>query len=308
MSELLIKIDKTLRFHGNRMARGARRLRWRISPLAMERPVFIVGCSRAGTTLVYKVFSESSELGSLQKETHDFWAGLHPPGQRGWDSHVIPPEYADDTVRNTVSAYFYIHTGRRRFVDKNNQNGLCIPYLHRLYPDACFVYVKRSPGDNINSLIEGWGKADQFATWADHLPETVAIENGQYRRWCFFLPPGWRDYLQASIEEVCAYQYQAMNKAIIDARDGIPETQWCEVFYEELVKDPVAGFETVFGRLGLRFDDHLRTYCRGVLSRPFNAFSEIRLDKWKGGPHAERIARVLPTLNTVVRRMGYEVD
>ena len=34
--------------------------------------------SRGGTTLVYRTFSESRELGSLIRETHDYWAGLHP--------------------------------------------------------------------------------------------------------------------------------------------------------------------------------------------------------------------------------------
>jgi hypothetical protein len=37
-----------------------------------------------------------------------------------------------------------------------SQNGLCVSYLCSLFPDADFVYVKRNPGDNINSLIEEW--------------------------------------------------------------------------------------------------------------------------------------------------------
>jgi len=41
------------------------------------------------------------------------------------------------------------------------------------------------------------------------------------------------------------------------------------------------------------------------LARPYNAFSEIRLDKWRDGRHAERIERVLPRLEETAARMGY---
>ena len=306
MADFWLKVDKTLRYHGRQLVRNMRGLCWGICAPRIDRPVIIVGCSRAGTTLVYKAFSESAELGSLQRETHDFWAGLHTPAERGWGSHAIPPACASEHDRNEVARYFYIHTGRLRFVDKNNQNGLCIPYLYRLFPEAHFVYVKRSPGDNLNSLIEGWGKPDEFSTWSDNLPEIIRIDDGRYTKWCFFIAEGWRDYLNASVEEVSAFQYIAMNNAILDAREIIPSKQWSEVFYEQLVRDPVAGFRAVFEDAGLCFDASLESYCREVLSTPFNAFSEIRLDKWKDGRNAERVARVLPKVANVAKRMGYQ--
>src|SRR5205823_4469208 len=154
------------------------------------------------------------ELGTLQRETHDFWASLHPLADRDWRTHALTAKDALPRDRDIVSRYFFANTGRRRIVDKNNQNGLCVPYLFALFPDAHFVYVKRSHGDNIHSLNEGWGKAKEFATWSQDLPASVAIEDGRYRRWCFFLAEGWRDYTQASIEDVCAFQYRAINRAI----------------------------------------------------------------------------------------------
>jgi len=192
-----------------------------------------------------------------------------------------------------------------RFVDKNNQNGLCIPYLQALFPDALFVYVKRSPGDNLNSLIEGWARADEFATWSDELPAEVRVEGGRYKRWCFFLAEGWWEYLESPVEDVCTFQYQAMNKAILDARSLIPAERWTEIRYEDLLADPVEGFRQAFEAIGLEFDSHLRGHCETVLARPYNAFSEIRLDKWRDGPHADRIERVLPRLKETATQMGY---
>jgi len=305
MSEFWQKVDKTLRHHGRQTAITLREMRWDAHPVKASRPVFIVGCSRAGTTLVYKTLSESRELGTLQRETHDFWSELHPLQARNWKTHALAANDASKQDRDTVTRYFYTRTGNTRFVDKNNQNGLCVPYLHSLFPDACFIYVKRSPGDNLNSLIEGWGKPEEFATWSGDLPASVAIDGGRYRQWCFFLADGWQDFITASIEEVCAFQYNAINRAILDARDLLPKEQWAEVLYEDIVRDPVSSFEDTFHSCDLTFDAQLRRHTQDVLQTPYNAFSEIRLDKWKSGRNHEKIERILPVVKETAALMGY---
>jgi len=307
MSEFWTKVDKTLRYHYRQQTIAVRGGWWDIVHPQIQAPIFIVGCSRAGTTLVYKTLSESKELGSLQRETHHFWAGLHPLEERNWDSHAIPLAMAKEQDRDYVARYFYSWTGKRRFVDKNNQNGLCVPYLHALFPDAHFIYIKRSPGDNLNSLIEGWGKPEEFASWSRQLPETVAIDAGKYPLWCFFLSDGWRGYLQAAIEEVCAFQYDAINTAILDAREQVAPDKWHEVFYEDIVSDPVVRFSEMFSACGLSFDTRLQQHCQDVLNIPYNAFSEIRVDKWKDGCNRERIERILPAIGKIANRMGYGI-
>jgi hypothetical protein len=307
LSEFLIRASKTLAHHGRRVQRGLRSASWLLTRRPAQRPIIVVGCSRAGTTLVYKTLSESREIGSLQRETHDYWTGLHPLADNNWDTHALDASDATAADRDTVSRYFYSWTGQHRWVDKNNQNGLCVPYLRALFPDAVFVFVKRSPGDNLNSLIEGWRKPEEFATWSSELPATVAVEDedGQLKQWCFFLAEGWRNYVDAPVEVVAAFQYNAINRAILDAKDGVPGDQWVEVFYEDFLRDPVATFRQVFEGCGLGFDARLQAHCSEVLDIPYNAFSEIRLDKWKDGRNRDKIERVLPRVDGVAARMGY---
>jgi len=305
MSDFWKKVGKTLRYHGGQTANALRGTWWDIHSVKADRPVFVIGCSRAGTTLVYKTLSESHELGTLQRETHDFWAGLHPLQEKNWATHGLAAAEASEYDRDSVTRYFYARTGSRRFVDKNNQNGLCVPYLHSLFPDASFIYVKRSPGDNVNSLIEGWGRPDEFANWSGSLPASVAIDGGHYKQWCFFVADGWREYISARIEEVCAFQYNSMNQAILAARELVPKQQWTEVFYEDLVRNPVAGFREVFRHCDLGFDAQLQHHTQGVLRTPYNAFSEIRVDKWKDSHNREKIARILPQVQETALAMGY---
>ena len=308
ISNLPEKIQKTSLYYWQAAQRQLRAYAFDYRPRAIGRPIFIVGCSRAGTTLVYKTFSESRQLASLQRESHDFWAVLHPPAARGWDSHVIPPQCANAMDRQALARLFFVRCGRCDWiVDKNNQNGLSIPYLFELFPQAHFVFVKRNPGDNVQSLIRGWGRPEAFGSWAVELPAEVAIDDGRYRRWCFFLPPGWRAYTHRPIEEVCAFQYAAMNEAILEASARVPKAQWHEIAYETILQDPVAAFRDLFESCGLAFDEPLQRHCREVLQRPYNAFSAIGTDKWRRSDDRRRIERVLPTLADIADRLGYRL-
>jgi hypothetical protein len=133
----------------------------------------------------------------------------------------------------------------------------------------------------------------------------VAVDVGRYRQWCFFLSPGWRDYVKAAIEDVVAFQYDAINRAILDARDAIPSGQWVELFYEDLLRDSVGTFRRVFEGCGLTYDARLEERCSRVLDTPFNTFSAIRLDKWRDGSNRERIERAMPKVAKIAARMGY---
>ena len=87
----------------------------------------------------------------------------------------------------------------------------------------------------------------------------------------------------------------------------IAPAQWTEIVYEDLVKDPVGEFRRAFVSCGLEFDERLERHCAEVLERPYNAFSEIRLDKWRDQGNRERIERIMSIASPTARRMGYVV-
>jgi len=303
------KIDKTARHYGRRLVEGCRDLWWPwVNRGALCRPVLVVGCSRSGTTVTYKTLSLAPDIATLNREAHAFWESLHPVSERGWQMHDLTAAAATPSDREAALRYYHRFLGARRFVDKTNQNGFRIAYLEALFDEPYFVFVKRSPGDNIHSLITGWGRPEEYGDWSAALPAEVRIDHGRYRRWCFFLFAGWCDYVDASIEEVCARQWQVYNAAVLAARRGIPPERWVEVVYEELLDDPVAVFEALFHRLGLEFSTAVRRHCETVISRPYNAFSRPARDKWRHSEERERIERVLPLVAETAAALGYSEE
>jgi hypothetical protein len=77
--------------------------------------------------------------------------------------------------------------------------------------------------------------------------------------------------------------------------------------YEDLVRDPVASFRRAFESIGLAFTPRIAEHCAHVLASPYNAFSEIRLDKWRDQANRARIERIMPLVASVASEMEYRV-
>ena len=304
-SLLLLKIRKTVKHYIQSTAFLFRAQLFKLFHPGLLKPVFVIGCSRSGTTAVYKTLSASRYLGSLQKETHEMWERLHPIADKNYTSHALESEDAGESDRNVIDQYFYSRLGRKRIVDKANQNCFRIPYLLKLYPDAFFVWVKRNGPDNINSLIHGWGRPEEYGEWAKDLPVRVRVEKGRFSTWCFFLFQGWRDFIEADIEEVCANQWIEANQSVIRSRSLVPEAQWLELKYEDILKDAENTFRPVFQKLGIPFDNEMKLFCSGLVQNPYNAFSPPRLDKWKE-ENPERIKRILGKIEPTAKALDYD--
>ena len=104
---------------------------------------------------------------------------------------------------------------------------------------------------------------------------------------------------------MAAFQYRSANYSILTAKHDVPRNQWVEVFYEDLVRDPVGGFRGIFTACQLPFEKHMELHCQNVLKIPYDIFGEIRLDKWREGLNRQRVERVLPMVADTARKMGY---
>ena len=299
-------------------AKNLRALRWELRGLwwtitrpAVSDPVFVVGCSRSGTTITYETLAAAPQFLSFGWEIPQFWDGLYGPLNNGWHSEAADATHARPAHRDAALRYFYQRLGPGWVLDKTCINVMRIPYLHALFPQAKFVFIHRDGRDNVSSMIDGWhlGRTDgrfELSYTLGPCPEPVAIEDGRFKEWAFFLPPGWREYNRASLAEVCAFQWVSANRLALDAKARIPSPQWVQLRYEDIFERPVAMFRDAFERLGVPFTDELAARCAHL--QPTSVVKGAPTQrKWKQH-NPEAIERVLPTLRPLLLELGYDPD
>ncbi|MEP7207735.1 MAG: sulfotransferase [Casimicrobiaceae bacterium] len=293
--------------------RTARGLYWNIARPEMPDPVFVIGCSRSGTTLTFETLAASGRFRHFGYEIPQFWDRLHGPLNNGWSSEAAGAEDAQPGHRAAAQRYFFERLGTGQVLEKTCINTMRVGYLDRLFPNARFVFIHRDGRDNISSMMDGWrhGRTDGgfgLQQFFGTSPDPVAINGGEFREWHFFLPPGWRDYNHASLEEVCAYQWITANALALEARSHIPESRWIQVRYEDVFERPVEMFAHVFDRLDIPFDDALRTRCRSLSARPTSIVKGLpQRQKWKSN-NPGAIERIEAQITPMMDRLGYGHD
>jgi Sulfotransferase family len=247
----------------------------------------------------------SPELRSVQSEGHILWDEFHHPKRRGWDSDALSATDLTPREREYVYCAIRFWTRGTRFLDKTPENCLRVSYLHALFPDATFVFLRRRAADNVSSLIEGWKARPRFVKY--RLPERLTgLGNMSGNRWSFVLVPEWRELVNAPLEEVCARQYVACNDGVLEARRELPESRWIDVAYEDVVRAPVDELSRVYDELGLLFTEDARLYAQGLARTPTaTTLTTPRNAKWRDQNPAA-IERIGPLVADVERRLGYD--
>jgi hypothetical protein len=263
-----------------------------------ERPVFVIGCPRSGTTVVFSLLRATPALASIGQEGHVLWESFHHPREHGWSSNALG---AGD-VRSFERRYLawaidaLARPGDRRFLDKTPRNSLRLPYLDALFPDAQYVFVQRDGRATVSSLVVAWREREHPAY---DLPVPFHIPGIPERAWHFILPPGWRSYDGRALEDVCALQYTTATDAVLAFRARLDPGRFVDLRYEDLLRDPAGQMEHVHQALHVPFTDAESRRAREQV-RPVDPGRE----KWRTATPAE-IERVLPAIEPMLERTGY---
>jgi hypothetical protein len=166
--------------------------------LDTERPVFIFGLHRSGTTLTEQILARHSQV---------FGAGELPLGPedlqalpRGSDAG--PPERLGrldaDTARRIAPRHLdrlgELNGSARRVTDKMPENYLSLGLLAALFPRARFIHCRRDLRD---VAVSCWMTQFRQVRWAND-PEHIATRFHQYER----LMAHWRAVLPVEMLEV----------------------------------------------------------------------------------------------------------
>ncbi|GAA1859995.1 sulfotransferase [Myceligenerans crystallogenes] len=130
----------------------------------VDRPVFVVGIGRSGTTHLSRLLSAHREVGWLN-EPKLIWNMIHPGedvsgfyAPRG--RFRLGAQDATPDVRARAEhlfGYYLAAVRAHRLVDKYPEMTYRIPFLRALFPDSRIVAIVRRPDDFVHSVL-AWNR------------------------------------------------------------------------------------------------------------------------------------------------------
>lgn len=268
----------------------------------LDRPIFIIGAPRSGTSMLYAILRTSSHLRHWPGEAHEVWEADHHPALRDWESNELTAADADAQTADRIRRSFYLVTGgNKRLIDKTPRNALRVPFIDRIFPDARYVFLQRDGRDNINSLINAW-RTPRYRTYL--LPEPHSIPGVDPNWWKFTLYPGWRADTSGPLEVVCAKQWKLSYDHALAALKNVPSHRHLTVRYESFIEEPEDDVGRIMRFLDLPYEDAVRRKAEAARSKPVNVVTPPERGKWRRENPAE-IENVLPLIKPTMEALGY---
>lgn len=199
--------------------------------------------------------------------------------------------------------FLWHQPANKRIVEKTISNSLRLGFVNEVFPDAKIIYLTRDGRNNINSLINAWLHPNRFFSY--RLPVQLNIKGYCYEQWKFVLPPGWRDYIDRPLEDVCAFQWQSCHQLILKE---IAKPKYAKrvlrVKLEDLTTQPQLWLKEIVEFVELPYDDYFESMVTHlpIVNSPDN---DTSMEKWKQ-QHREQIERVMPMIKETMQQLEYQ--
>jgi len=189
----------------------------------LDRPIFIVGVPRSGTSIYTTLFGHNRFLAHWSEAQ----AAWDPHWTRTGVSHRWTEERATPKEIRRIDnnfAYFTHWKKCERFLNKCPRNALRIPFLLACWPDAKIIYIECDPRPVVNSLVNET-RRDAFRQ-ADPLGR-------------FASPDDWRELakIENDVERFCRMVLSIHGTLSDDLDRCVPAEQLYRVSYEEFGTD-----------------------------------------------------------------------
>lgn len=179
-----------------------------------------------------------------------------------------------------------------RFLEKTPKNALRQPFLDRVFPGALYIYLIRDPRRSISSMIEAW-KSPRWVTYP-------RLRGWRGPRWSLLLPPGWQALSGRPLAEICAFQWAAANRFILDDLAVLPRDRWLACSYSELTGRTGQTIERICRFAGLDVDGRLQQRISDEL--PLSRYTHTPPDPEKWRKNEDQILPVLDSVEEVWQR------
>ncbi len=316
----LIRLVSHLFFQGRPLTTHFRQLNYLNAPFLklitrlpvsfrIDRPVFITGTGRSGTTILGKILSFHKDVGFLNEPKllwHIAFGNEDIIGNYTDKTayYILDEKNADEKGMIAIKRMFRFYlmvTGTKRLVDKYPEIIFRVKFIKKIFPDAKIIFIIRNGWDTIQSvdlwsgtfkkkhgavLYDWWGKNNR--KWRLIMDQVVKNDP--------FFPCSFPDFEneftgtdKAAVEWICAM------------RQGGKIIEWknkdiFEVRYENLTNFPGKTLSEILNFCELEHDSGFLDYGKKILKK--------RKFKMPVSLHD----KILPLFMQTMKELGYNPD
>ena len=242
--------------------------------MKVEKPIFIIGTGRSGSTMFHDIISHHEQLSwfSVLLSKYPKKIGLNKfyinilnfpiigyllrkkiiPTETYpfWETHVkgfsrpfrdLKAEDVSIKVKNKIPNFFSKTLTKKRHRLLIKITGWSrIGFINELFPDALFIHIKRDPRATVNSFLnvdfwEGWQGPQNWRFGMLNEEENKLME--QYDQ---------------SFAALASIGWIKMTDALYKSVGSIPNNRFLEINYDDICKDSKKEFEKVYEFAGLK--------------------------------------------------------
>ncbi len=269
--------------------------------MKFEQPIFILGLSRSGTTILYKLFTGHKDTAYFENYSSKLYnhSSLfrfipllmkyrklrykidRPRSDEGWvwNKFYTSYQYLDEShATQEIKKYYYNAIkyqlkafNTNRFVSKNPRNCIRVKWLNHMFPNAFYIIITRDKKSVISSMYQKVQKKRK--KWNEKFPNTPNNFLG-YAHIKKIMDKDCSD-MEACIALYDLYM-KALNKDL-----SIISNRTITIQYEEFVKEPASTIKKLFEFTNLEWYDELNKLIPKKLEQGNN-------EKWKLLPDNEK--------------------
>jgi len=187
-----------------------------------------------------------------------------------------------------------------RLVDKSVHMGLWIDLVEKVFPDALFIHITRSPETCIPSIVSGWKDQQRFKTFK--LPGNYEVKEIHSKFWKFHLPENWQEHLEYSIEEIATFQWRSIQNKILNHKTELNE-RYIQIKLEELSNNPARLLKRISEFIDLPYDLYFSSVAANLPVVNSRAISSSELTPSQPLEYSKKSA-----LKQTANLLGYEIS